>query len=131
MSQPAGLDRNFPKRSLRTNLIAGGIVSLFAAQYLGPYVGLGFAIGVALGSLHLFTWMGLGRQILGPREPLWIAIYLVTKLGGVYGGAVLYLVQPRAHGVAFLSGFSLIFAVMIQKVLGQKLVEQQRLRSVS
>lgn len=130
MSAPVGMDAQFPRRTLRTTLIAGGLLSLLATQYLDLQVALGFALGVALGSLHLFTWMGLGRQLLGPRDPVWIGIYLVLKLGVVYGGAVLYLTRPAAHAKAFAVGFTLVFLVMVQKVVGQKLMEQQRLRSV-
>lgn len=130
MSEPTDIDSQFPKRTLRTTLIAGGILSVFAAQYLGLQVALGFALGVALGALHLYTWIGLGHQILGPREPVWIAIYLILKLGVVYGGAVVYLTRSGANAKAFAAGFTLLFAVIIQKVVGQKLMEKQRLRSV-
>ena len=125
------LGGDLPRRSIITTLVAGGIVSLFVAQYLGLGHGAGFALGVLLGSLHLFTWMGLGKQLLGAREPIWIALYLLLELGVVYGGALVYLIHQRAHAPAFAIGFGLIFFVMIQKVLGRRLLEQRNLRSVT
>ncbi|MDY0000823.1 MAG: hypothetical protein RBU30_05975 [Polyangia bacterium] len=125
------LGDGFPKRSIVTTLVAGAIASLFVLQYFGLGHGAGFALGVALGTLHLYTWMGLGKQLLGPRDPVWIALWVLLKLGVVYAGALVYLVHQRPHAPAFAIGFGLIFFVMIQKVLGQKMLEQRKLRSVT
>lgn len=125
------LGGEFPRRSIVTTLVAGGIVSLFVLQYFGVGNGAGFALGVLLGSLHVFTWMGLGKQLLGERDPIWIAIFVLLKLGVVYSGALVYLLYQRPHAPAFAIGFSLIFFVMIQKVLGKRLLEQRNLRSVT
>lgn len=129
MSPGASIGGNFPRRSIVTNLVAGAIISLFVIHYFGVGHGAGVAAGVLLGSLHLYTWMGLGRQLLGPRDPLWIALYVFLKLGVVYAGAILYLLYQRPYAAAFTLGFSLIFVVMIQKVVGRRILAASRPRT--
>ncbi len=130
MSLGTSLGSGFPQRSITTTLVAGVVMSLVAIRYFGIGHGAGFALGVLLGCLHVWTWMGLGKQLLGPKDPIWIALYLLLKLGVVYAGAIIYLIHQRAYAPAFAIGFSLIFLVMIQKVVGRRLLEQRKLRSV-
>ena len=130
MTTTETLGSDFPKRSVVTNLVAGVFISLLLINYLGVGHGAGFAAGILLGSLHLWTWIGLGRQLLGDRDGFMIAAYVAAKLGLVYGGAIAYLMYQRAYAIAFIVGFTMIFFVMIQKVIGRRLVDQRKLRSV-
>jgi len=129
LSETLGTD--FPRRCLVTNLVAGTLMAFLALMYLGPIHAAGFSVGLLLGSLHLWTWIGLGRQVLGEREGLVIAGYMLIKLVGVYGGTLLFLFLERRAAVAFLIGFTLIFLVILQKVLGRKLIASKKLRSVT
>ncbi len=131
MTLTSTLGSDFPKRSIVTTLVAGVVMSLFVIQYWGIGHGAGFALGVLLGSLHVFTWMGLGKELLGERDALRIASYVLLKVGVVYAGAIVYLIYQRPYAPAFAIGFSLIFFVMIQKVIGRRLIDQRKLRSVT
>jgi len=128
LSETLGTD--FPRRCIVTNLVAGSLMAFMALMYFGPIHAAGFAVGLLLGSLHLWTWIGLGRQLLGEREGLVIAGYLLVKLVGVYGGMLVFLVMERRAAAAFLIGFTLIFLVILQKVLGRKLIASKTIRSV-
>ncbi|MFH2009111.1 MAG: hypothetical protein ABI333_21150 [bacterium] len=132
MSLSETLGSDFPRRCIVTNLAAGAVLALLATMYVSVGAGSGFAVGIILGSLHLGSWIGLGRQLLGPRDPLQIAVFLFFKLVFVYGGTVLYLKYEQQNAVAFVIGFSLIFFVILQKVLGRKLIASSKnLRSVT
>lgn len=130
MSLSETLGTDFPRRCIVTNLVAGSLMAFMALMYFGPIHAAGFAVGLLLGSLHLWTWIGLGRQLLGEREGLVIAGYLLVKLVGVYGGMLVFLVMERRAAAAFLIGFTLIFLVILQKVLGRKLIASKTIRSV-
>lgn len=130
MSLSDTLGTDFPRRCLVTNLVAGTLMSFMALMYFGPIHAAGFAVGLLLGSLHLWTWIGLGRQLLGEREGLVIGGYVLVKLVGVYGGTLLFLSLERRAAVAFLIGFTFIFVVILQKALGRRLIASKTIRSV-
>lgn len=130
MSLSETLGTDFPRRCIVTNLVAGSLMAFIALMYFGTVHAAGFSVGLLLGSLHLWTWIGLGRQILGERDGLVIAGYVLVKLVGVYGGTLGFLVIERRAAVAFLIGFTLIFLVILQKVLGRKLIASKTIRSV-
>lgn len=130
MSLSETLGTDFPRRCIVTNLVAGALMAFMALMYFGPIHAAGFAAGLLLGTLHLWTWIGLGRQLLGEREGLVIAGFVFVKLVGVYGGTLLFLFIERRAAVAFLIGFTLIFVVIVQKVLGRKLIASKTIRSV-
>lgn len=130
MSLSETLGTDFPRRCIVTNLVAGVLMAFMALMYFGPIHAAGFAAGLLLGTLHLWTWIGLGRQLLGEREGLVIASFVFVKLVGVYGGTLLFLFIERRAAVAFLIGFTLIFVVIVQKVLGRKLIASKTIRSV-
>jgi hypothetical protein len=128
LSETLGTD--FPRRCIVTNLVAGALMAFMALMYFGPIHAAGFSVGLLLGTLHLWTWIGLGRQLVGEREGLVIAGYALVKVVGVYGGTLLFLVLERRAAAAFLIGFTLIFVVIVQKVLGRKLLASKTFRSV-
>jgi len=128
LSETLGTD--FPRRCIVTNLVAGSLMAFMALMYFGPIHAAGFAVGILLGSLHLWTWIGLGRQLLGERDGFVIAGYMLVKLVAVYGGTLTFLMIERKSAVSFLIGFTLIFLVILQKVLGRKLIASKTIRSV-
>jgi hypothetical protein len=129
LSETLGTD--FPRRCLVTNLVAGTLMAFMALMYFGPIHAAGFSVGLLLGSLHLWTWIGLGRQILGDRDGLVIGGYVLVKMVGVYGGTLLFLILERRAALAYLIGFTFIFVVIVQKALGRRLIASQKIRSVS
>lgn len=130
MSLTDTLGTDFPRRCIVTNLVAGVLMAFLALMYFGPIHAAGFSAGLLLGTLHLWTWIGLGRQILGKRDGTALAGYLFLKFVGVYGGTLLFLFMERRAALAFLIGFTFIFVVIVQKVLGRKLIASKTIRSV-
>lgn len=122
-----------------TTLVAGAVAALFVLSYFGPAMGAGFSAGVLVGVLHLWSWSRLGRQLLGERDALVLGLLVLFKLIVVYGGTIAYLAIWTEQVVPYLIGFSLVFLVMIQKVLSRILLRSMgrdasssdRIRSVS
>ena len=125
------LETSFPSRTMTTTLVAGGLVALFGMQYVDAPQMLGFAVGLLLGVLHLWSWTVLGKHLVGDRPAGPMAAVAVLKLVIIYGGTAGFLYLQPQTAVAFLVGFTFVFFVMIQKLLGRKLLEHLNVRSAS
>jgi hypothetical protein len=125
------LETTFPRRTMTTTLVAGGIITFFGLQYLPAPQTLGFLVGLLLGVLHLWSWTVLGRHLVGDRPPGPMAAVTGLKLVVIYGGTAGFLYLLPQTAVAYLVGFTFVFFVMIQKLLGRKLIEHLNVRSAS
>ena len=115
------MNHEFLARTYRTTLLTAAIATLFVLSYRGPRVALGFGLAAVLGTANLRLiesivthWIREG----GPRKGR-VLLAVALKLVLVYGGGFALLQGGLASPMVLAAGFTLVFAVILLKALGQ------------
>lgn len=111
----------FIKRIIRTTAILSLIVALALAVYHDGTFAFGFLVGTAWGLANLFAIRLLVAELINPagaRRKMILPVALV-KFPVLYVGGYLVLASEAFSVLSLLAGFSLMFVVIILKVLGR------------
>ncbi|MEZ4650363.1 MAG: F0F1 ATP synthase subunit A [Candidatus Eisenbacteria bacterium] len=123
------MDHAFLRRVRTATIVLGLLGSLFVTLYAGVKPGLGWTAGagVALANFILLHWILV--RVLRPQPMLGPKVYaaLGAKLPLIFGSVFLAVGVAKLPLLWFSLGFSLLFVVVLLKVLGQLLVAKQGL----
>lgn len=114
-----GLDTAFLRRTLRTTLILGLVLSLWLVQTLAMPVLGGFAAGVLVSVAGLAATMKVA-EVSARRSRSWIpAAAAVAKAVMLYLGLRVLVWQWGFSPLALAAGASLVVVVIVLKVVGR------------
>jgi hypothetical protein len=120
----------FINRVIRTSLILAAVVLVFGSVYYDWRHAVGVSSGLVFGSVNLWFLMGLIKNTITPqpRRPLPILIISVVKFPVLYFVGYLLLRSGVAPVPSYVIGFTMLFAVILLKVLGRQLVDSSWMR---
>lgn len=120
-----GFDLEFIGRTLKTTGIVLLIGFLFGIYYFGFWPALAFLSGGMWGIVNLIFLTGLVRAFLRPDgvDTMKTAGLAVVKFPLLYFAGYCLLKVPMFEPLHLLSGFSLLFAVIILKVVSRVILE--------
>ncbi len=118
---PTTMDFGFIARTLKTTGILALIFFAFGAAYLDIFKALSLLFGIIWGIINLYFLTLLVRAVLrpeGPDKKFALGLVLI-KFPLLYAAGYFLISNPEFHISWLVIGFSVIFAVMILKVLGR------------
>jgi len=123
------MDLKFLTRCLKTTAWVTLVIAIFSAFYYNVLFGIALIIGSVwnLGNFWLIIRLANGLLINESSERKRIISWLALKFPGWYGLGYLILRFTHLPVLGLLIGFSLLFAVIILKVLGLHLIGQTKL----
>jgi hypothetical protein len=120
------LGLEFVTRVVRTSAVVAPLVALFLATYFSLGSGAGFVLGTLWGSFNLLAATSLVRTLFGKENPskCRVAGIVLLKFPVLYASGFFLLIIGVFPLGSLVSGFSLILAVILLKVLGAVLAEK-------
>jgi len=117
----------FIGRVIKTSLVVSAFVLIFGSVYYDWNYSLGIAIGLVFNCVNLWLIMGLTKRTitLGDRKPLPILGFAMVKFPLLYFGGYLILRAGIVPVSSLMVGFTLLFGIIVLKVLGQQLVSSR------
>jgi hypothetical protein len=111
----------FITRVIRTTAIVALLAALCLAVYFDWKYALGFLVGVAWSLLNLTVIRGLIKEVVSPHEARKnvAALLALLKFPLLYVAGYFILVSEWFSVSSLMIGFSLMFAVIVLKVLGR------------
>lgn len=111
----------FITRIIKTTAVVSLVVSLCISYYFDWKIGLGFLVGAAWSLVNLFFIRSLIKEVVSPNEARKsiTAVLALLKFPLLYVAGYFIVVSEFFSVYALLSGFSLLFAVIVLKVLGR------------
>jgi len=119
-----GFDLDFIHRTLKTTGVVLLIGFGFGAYYFGFWPALAFLSGGTWGMVNIFFITGLVRASIRPEgvDVMKTAGLAVVKFPLLYLAGYFLLKVPVFEPLHLLSGFSLLFAVMVLKVAARAIL---------
>jgi len=117
-------DLDFIQRTLRTTGVVLLVGFVFGIYYFGFWPALGFLSGGIWGMVNIFFITGLVRASIRPEgvDVIRTAGLAVVKFPLLYLAGYFLLKVPRFEPLQLLVGFSLLFAVMVLKVVARAIL---------
>ena len=113
----------FIGRVIKTSLVVSAFILIFGAVYYDWNYSLGISIGLLFNCANLWVIRGLIEQTITPsaRRPLPILLISVVKFPVLYLIGYLILKADIVPVTSLLVGFTLLFAIVVLKVIGRQL----------
>lgn len=113
----------FIGRVIKTSLVVAAFILIFGAVYYDWNYSLGIAIGLVFNCVNLWFVKGLIEQTvtLRERKPLPILVLSAIKFPVLYLIGYLILKVDIVPVTSLLVGFTLLFAIVVLKVIGRQL----------
>ena len=114
----------FIGRIIKTSLVVSAFILVFGSLYYDWSYSLGITIGLVFNCVNLWFIMGLVRRTitLGKRKPVPILVFFVAKFPALYFVGYLILKADIVPVTSLLIGFTLLFGIVVLKVVGRQLV---------
>jgi hypothetical protein len=114
----------FIARTLRTSLILSVVIFIFGTVYFDWAYSLGISIGLIFNCINLYFITGIVRRVITPddKRVLPVIALSVIKFPALYFIGYLILISDLAPVVSYMIGFSILFGVIVLKVLGMLVV---------
>lgn len=111
----------FITRIIKTTAVVSLVVSLCISYYFDWKVGLGFLVGSTWSFVNLFFIRSLIKEVVNPNEARKsvTAVLALLKFPLLYVAGYFIVASEFFSVYALLAGFSLLFAVIVLKVLGR------------
>lgn len=111
----------FITRIIKTTAVVSLVVSLCISYYFDWKIGLGFFVGAAWSLVNLFFIRTLIKEVVSPNEARKsiTAVLALLKFPLLYVAGYFIVASEFFSVYALLAGFSLLFAVIVLKVLGR------------
>ncbi len=111
----------FITRIIKTTAVVSLVVSLCISYYFDWKIGLGFFVGSAWSLINLFFIRTLIKEVVSPNEARKsiTAVLALLKFPLLYVAGYFIVASEFFSVYALLAGFSLLFAVIVLKVLGR------------
>ena len=111
----------FITRIIKTTAVVSLVVSLCISYYFDWKIGLGFFVGAAWSLINLFFIRTLIKEVVSPNEARKsiTAVLALLKFPLLYVAGYFIVASEFFSVYALLAGFSLLFAVIVLKVLGR------------
>ncbi len=120
----------FIGRVIKTSLVVGALIIVFGSYYFDWNYSLGIFIGLLFSCANLWLTMGVIRHTVTieerKRKP--IVILAAIKFPVLYFIGYLILRSDIAPVSSLLIGFTLLFGIILLKVLGRLLMSSDRMR---
>ncbi|MBU1317627.1 MAG: ATP synthase subunit I [candidate division Zixibacteria bacterium] len=113
----------FIGRVIKTSLVVSAFILIFGAVYYDWNYSLGIAIGLVFNCVNLWFVRGLIEQTvtLRDRRPVSIFLFSAIKFPILYLIGYLILKADIVPVTSLLVGFTLLFAIVVLKVIGREL----------
>ena len=120
----------FIGRVIKTSLVVGAMIVVFGSFYFDWNYSLGIFIGLLFSCGNLWLTMGVVRHAVTVEEEKLkpIIIFTVIKFPVLYFIGYMILRFDIAPVSSFLVGFTLLFGIILLKVLGRLLMSSDRMR---
>jgi len=120
----------FIGRVIKTSLVVSAFILIFGAVYYDWNYSLGITIGLVFNCVNLWFVKGMIEQTVTLRERNPVKIFLVSaiKFPVLYLIGYLILKADFVPVTSLLVGFTLLFAIIVLKVIGRQLSETRWLR---
>jgi hypothetical protein len=121
------MDQKFLARCLKTTFWATLVVALFSAYHYNILFGLGLLVGSVwnIGNFWLIIRLGTALLVSESNDRKRIGYLLALKFPGWYGIGYLILRYTHLPVIGIFVGFSILFAVILLKVLGLQLTKER------
>ncbi len=121
-----GLD--FIGRVIKTSAIVAALILIFGSVYYEWRHTLGISIGLFFNCANVWLIMELVKKTvtLGDRKPILVIGLAMVKFPILYLAGYLILKADIVPVVCLLIGFTLLFVVIVLKVLGRQLINSRR-----
>ncbi|MFQ5456443.1 MAG: hypothetical protein ACE5EA_09635 [Nitrospirota bacterium] len=108
----------FVYRTLRTSVWVSLIAGIWSAIYYDIFTSSNLLIGAGFGILNLWLLTLLVQTLFSRnKKKIWILFLLFLKFPLLYGGGYVILKKFEMSSGLIMSGFSLIFMVILLKAL--------------
>jgi len=117
----------FIGRVIKTSLVIAGIILIFGSVYYDWNYSLGITIGLMFNIANLWILTGLIRNTITPtdRKPLPIILFSIVKFPVLYFVGYMILKLEIVPVTSLLTGFILLFAIIVLKVVGRQLTNSE------
>lgn len=114
------IDHNFLIRVIKTTAFVTLVVALFSFSYYNIYFALGLVVGSIFNIINFWFIKALVTSWVTtkPASSVKVAVLVLVKFPLLYGAGFVILKSGIITAESFLCGFSLLFVVLILKVLG-------------
>ena len=116
-----GFELDFIHRTLKTTGVVLLLSLLFGTYYYGFYPALAFFSGGVWGMINLFFLMGVVKAAIRPdgADKIKAIGMMIFKFPLLYLAGYFLLKVPQFEPLHLLAGFSLLFVIIVLKVLGR------------
>jgi len=120
----------FIGRVIKTSLVVSAFILIFGAVYYDWNYSLGIAIGLVFNCANLWFIRGLIEQTITSRSRRPVPILLISaiKFPVLYLIGYLILRADIVPVTSLLVGFTLLFAIIVLKVIGRQLTSTRFMR---
>ena len=121
------MDQKFLTRCLKTTFWVTVVVALFSAYHYNILFGLGLLVGSVwnIGNFWLIIRLGTALLVNESNDRKRVVYLLALKFPGWYGIGYLLLRYTYLPVIGIFIGFSILFAVILLKVLGLQLTKER------
>ena len=114
----------FITRIIKTTAVVSLVVALCLSYYFDWKMGLGFLTGAAWSLVNLIFLKSLIKEVVSPNEArkTIAAVLALLKFPLLYVAGYFVVASEFFTVYSLLAGFSLLFAVIVLKVLGRLIV---------
>ena len=114
----------FITRIIRTTAMVALLAALAVSVYFDWIFALGFLVGTLWGLINLYFLKMLIMEVISPSKTRTnqAVVLMLVKFPLLYAGGYFILAWGFFSAYSLLAGFSLMFAVMLLKVLGRMIM---------
>lgn len=123
----------FIGRVIKTSLVISVLILIFGSFYYDWCYSLGIAIGLVFNCVNIWLIMELVKHTITPNErnPVAILAFSAVKFPILYLAGYLILKWDIVPVTSLLIGFTLLFGIIVLKVLGRQLINSSWMKSVA